>query len=88
MRLAKGVKLQLRLKTTPRGTVIESTQAPMDPAEARAFWREVADHAHRMTLEDVTEHQPPEPMPVMLPPDGGLLQTLRRAEAAGLVVDV
>ena len=33
------MKLQLRLKTTAQGTVIESTQAPMAPEEARAFWR-------------------------------------------------
>lgn len=88
MKLAKGVKLQLRLKVTSRGTTLESTQAPMPPAEARAFWQEVADHAQRMALEDVTESPQPEPLPVMLPPDGGLLQSLHRSEAAGLVVDV
>lgn len=68
MKLAKGVKLQLRLKATSRGTTLESAQAPMEPAEARAFWQEVADHAQRMALEDVTESPQPEPLPVSFRP--------------------
>jgi len=88
MKLAKDVKLQLKLKTTRQGTTLESTQAPMAPTEARAYWQEVADHAQRLALQDVTESPQPEPLPVTLPPDGGLLRSLRKAEAAGLVVDV
>lgn len=88
MKLAKGVKLQLKLKTTSKGITLESTQAPMEPAEARRLWQEVADHAQRMALEDVTERCQTESLPVMLPLEGGLLQSLHRSEAAGLVVDV
>lgn len=68
MKLAKGVKLQLKLKlkTTRQGTTLESTQAPMAPAEARAYWQEVADHAQRLALQDVTESPQPEPLPPMV----------------------
>ena len=88
MKLAKGVKLQLRLKVTSKGTTLESAQAPMDPAMARAYWQDVADHAQKLALQDVTESPQPEPLPVTLPPDGGLLRSLRKAEAVGLVVDI
>ncbi len=88
MKLAKGVKLQLRIKTTAQGTVIESTQAPMAPEEARAFWRDVADHAHRMSLEDVTETHPLPNALSSQPRQGGHVRERGGPEAAGLVVDV
>lgn len=38
----------------------------MAKAEARQFWQEVADFAHRQALEDAAA---PEPWPVVLPPE-------------------
>lgn len=90
MRLAKGSLLQLRLKLGRRGeTVLESTQAPLDPARARELWQEVADFAQRQALADAADWPPLEPMPVVLPPELGMLaRATSRDLAGGAVVDV
>lgn len=66
MRLAKGVKLQLKLVERSSGPELVATTAPMGKAEARQLWQEVADFAHRQALEDAAA---PEPWPVVLPPE-------------------
>jgi hypothetical protein len=69
MRLAKGVRLQLRLRTDRQGAlVLESTQAPANPAQVRAWWQEVADFAQRQALEDAAADPLP-PLPVVLTVD-------------------
>jgi hypothetical protein len=66
MRLAKGVRLQLKLVQRGATTELVSTTAPMSPEQARQLWQEVADFAQRQALEDAAA---PEPWPVVLPPE-------------------